>query len=461
VTQPYAFGLTLAGFVTLCLFIGATGKSAQLPLYVWLPDAMAGPTPVSALIHAATMVTAGVYMVVRSNVLFQLAPGTSWLVAGIGAATALMAATIGLAQNDIKKVLAYSTVSQLGFMFLAAGVGAYTAAIFHLATHAFFKALLFLGSGSVIHAMAGEQDMTKMGGLRRHLPITFATFLVGTLAIAGVPGLAGFFSKDAILAGAFGKSPLLWGVGLLTAALTACYMMRAVYLTFFGAFRGTHDQEHHLHESPPSMTVPLMVLALGAVLAGWFGAIPFTHVNWLGHFLEPVIARPVGFAAHVGHHGTGEELLLVGGSIAVALLGIFVAWRVWGRHGLAGEERVAARLGGLHRLFAAKYYVDELYDATAVRGTWASAHALSRFDATVIDGIVNGWRHLTVAVALLSGFFDKYFVDGLVNLTGALAQAGSRGFRRLQTGLVSQYALVFAVGIFVLACCYLFVLEGL
>jgi NADH-quinone oxidoreductase subunit L len=462
VTQPYAMGLTLAGFVTLCLFVGATGKSAQIPLFVWLPDAMAGPTPVSALIHAATMVTAGVYMVVRSNVLYQLAPEVSWVVAGIGAATALLAATIGIAQNDIKKVLAYSTVSQLGYMFLAAGVGAYTAAIFHLGTHAFFKALLFLGSGSVIHAMGGEQDRTRMGGLRRHLPQTYWTFLIGTLAIAGMPGLAGFFSKDAILAGAYGKSTVLWVVGLLTAMLTAAYMMRAVFLTFFGEFRGTHEQQHHLHESPPVMTIPLWVLAAGAVVAGWLGAIPFTHLDWFGHFLEPVIARPAGVAAHVAHHGTGEELLLVGASIAVAALGIFVAWRIWGRRGLAGEERFAARLGPAHRLLADKYRVDELYDATVVRGTWASARGLSRFDASVIDGfLVNGTRHFTVAVSLLSGFFDKYFVDGLVNLVGSVMEWSSRGFRRLQTGLVSQYALVFAAGVFALAVCYLLVLDRL
>ncbi|MBZ0089846.1 MAG: NADH-quinone oxidoreductase subunit L, partial [Thermoanaerobaculia bacterium] len=247
--QPYIFGLSIAGFITLCLFIGAMGKSAQIPLYVWLPDAMAGPTPVSALIHAATMVTAGVYMVVRTNVLYQLAPEISTFVAVIGGATAIFAATIGLAQNDIKKVLAYSTVSQLGYMFLAAGVGAYVAAIFHLATHAFFKACLFLGSGSVIHAMGGEQDMRKMGGLKKQLPVTYRTFWISTLAISGIPPLAGFFSKDEILAGTFARGEtlwyVLWGVGLITAGLTACYMFRAVYLTFAGSFRGTHEQEHH------------------------------------------------------------------------------------------------------------------------------------------------------------------------------------------------------------------------
>ncbi|MDP9120838.1 MAG: NADH-quinone oxidoreductase subunit L, partial [Acidobacteriota bacterium] len=299
VTGPYVhtLGLSFASFVALCLFIGAMGKSAQIPLYVWLPDAMAGPTPVSALIHAATMVTAGVYIVVRANVLYQLAPGVSMFVAVVGALTAIFAATIGLAQTDIKKVLAYSTVSQLGYMFLAAGLGAYSAAIFHLGTHAFFKALLFLGSGSVIHAMSGEQDMRQMGGLRKRLPVTFATFLIGALAIAGIPPLAGFFSKDEILAAAAGKNHwVLYATGLLTAGLTAFYMFRAVYLTFFGKFRGTHEQEHHLHESPPVMTVPLVILAVGAVVAGWVGIPRVLGFNLLptgafGRYLEPVVAR--------------------------------------------------------------------------------------------------------------------------------------------------------------------------
>ncbi|MFP5286772.1 MAG: NADH-quinone oxidoreductase subunit L [Thermoanaerobaculia bacterium] len=297
--EPYLLGLTLAGFVALCFFIGATGKSAQIPLYVWLPDAMAGPTPVSALIHAATMVTAGVYMVARSNLIYQHAPGISLLVAVIGALTAIFAATIGLAQTDIKKVLAYSTVSQLGYMFLAAGLMAYTAAIFHVMTHAFFKALLFLGSGSVIHAMGGEQDMRKMGGLGPHLPHTRRTFWIGTLAIAGIPPLAGFFSKDEILhAAASNGQWLLWLVGLITAGMTAFYMARAFYMTFHGSFRGTHEQEHHLHESPAVMTLPLWILAVGAVAAGWVGIPKLLSMgrdlNWFHHFLEPVIHVPQG-----------------------------------------------------------------------------------------------------------------------------------------------------------------------
>ena len=291
-TGPYALGLSLAGFVALCLFIGAMGKSAQIPLYVWLPDAMAGPTPVSALIHAATMVTAGVYMVARANVLYQLAGGVSLFVAVVGAVTAIFAATIGLAQNDIKKVLAYSTVSQLGYMFLAAGLGAYSAAIFHLFTHAFFKALLFLGSGSVIHAMGGEQDMTKMGGLKAKLPATYRTFLVGTVALAGIPPLAGFFSKDAILGAAAEHGQwVLWTIGWVTAGLTALYMFRAVFMTFYGTFRGTEEQAHHLHESPAVMTVPLWVLAFGAVFAGFLGVPALLGgADRFHHFLAPVLA---------------------------------------------------------------------------------------------------------------------------------------------------------------------------
>jgi NADH-quinone oxidoreductase subunit L len=453
---PFALGMSVAGFVTLCLFIGATGKSAQIPLYVWLPDAMAGPTPVSALIHAATMVTAGVYMVVRSNVLFQLAGSTSTLVAVIGCLTAIVAATIAITQTDIKKVLAYSTVSQLGYMFLACGVGAYTAAIFHVFTHAFFKALLFLGSGSVIHAMGGEQDMRRMGGLKAHLPTTYRTFLIGTIAIAGIPPLAGFFSKDEILAQTFGGGHyLLWTVALVTAGLTACYMFRAVYLTFHGTFRGTHEQEHHLHESPPIMTMPLVVLAIGAVVAGLVG-IPAgmtfhaVDLNVFHHFLEPVVAHVPGHEAH-GHLSLAVEWTLILVSVGVAVAGILLARRTWGgAAGLATGERWASRFPAVHRVLSNKYYVDELYDATVVRGAWGLARALSRFDAAVIDGLVNFARHFTVVTALLSGFFDRYVVDGLVNLVGYTLAQSSRVFRRMQTGLVSQYALVVAVGVLAL-----------
>jgi NADH-quinone oxidoreductase subunit L len=460
-TGSYVLGLTLASFVALCLFVGATGKSAQIPLYVWLPDAMAGPTPVSALIHAATMVTAGVYMVARSNAIYQLAPGISLVVATIGAATAIFAATIGIAQTDIKKVLAYSTVSQLGYMFLAAGVGAYTAAIFHVTTHAFFKALLFLGSGSVIHAMGGEQDMRKMGGLGKYLPQTSKTFWIGCLAIAGVPGFAGFFSKDEILhSAAAGGYWILWGVGLLTAGITAFYMFRAHYMTFSGHFRGTHEQEHHLHESPPVMTIPLWILAAGAVLSGLLGipkllTLGFLPENAFGRFLEPVVAE-VG--QHGEHHvSTALELGLMGIAVAVAAAGIFLARSLYsGDRGLAKGTVWAERFPAVHRVLGNKYYIDELYDATAIRGFWATARGLFRFDAKVIDGFfVNGARHATVAFSLLSGLFDKYVVDGLVNLTGSALDLGSRGFRRLQTGYVANYALVLAVGMFALICIYM------
>ncbi len=451
--SPYLLGLSFAAFVALCLFIGATGKSAQIPLFVWLPDAMAGPTPVSALIHAATMVTAGVYMVARSNALYQLAPGIGDLVAIVGAATALLAGTIGLAQTDLKKVLAYSTVSQLGYMFVAAGVGAYGAAIFHLMTHAFFKALLFLGSGSVIHAMGGEQDLRRMGGLKTHLPTTYWTFVVGAAAISGAPLLSGFFSKDQILAAAFERSALLWLVALVTAGLTACYMFRAVFLTFHGAFRGGPEREHHLHESPRLMTLPLVVLAIGAILVGWVG-IPFAQLNLFGRFLAPIVAHLGEPAEH--HARLPLELALMAASVAIAAAGFLLARRFFGgAQGLAGGEAWAARFPKLHRLLVNKYWVDEAYDATVVAGTWGSARGLFAFDSRFIDGIlVNGSRHLTVAISLLSGFFDKYFVDGAVNLVGTALRAGSRAFRSLQTGLVSQYGLVLASGLAVLLAYY-------
>jgi NADH-quinone oxidoreductase subunit L len=463
---PYVLGLSLASFVALCLFVGATGKSAQIPLFVWLPDAMAGPTPVSALIHAATMVTAGVYMVARSNAIYQLAPDVSLVVAGIGAATALFAATIGVAQTDIKKVLAYSTVSQLGYMFLAVGLGAYTAAIFHVMTHAFFKALLFLGSGSVIHAMGGVQDMRQMGGLGKRLPQTSRTFWIGCLAIAGIPPFAGFFSKDEILhAAAAGGYWILWIVGLATAGITSFYMFRAHYLTFSGPFRGTHEQEHHLHESPLSMVGPLWVLAVGAVLAGLAGiprvlTLGFLPENRFGRFLEPIIAK-VG--QETGHAVPAAlEWGLIGAAIAVAALGWLVARSTYaGERGLAPAEARAARFPAVHRVLANKYYVDELYDATVVRGFWATARGLFRFDTSFIDGLlVNGARHATVAFSLFSNLFDKYVVDGLVNLTGTTLGAGSRGLRRVQTGAVGSYALALAVGMFALVCLFMVLRLG-
>ena len=435
VTGEYALGLSLAGFVALCLFIGATGKSAQIPLHVWLPDAMAGPTPVSALIHAATMVTAGVYMVARTNILYQLAGEISLLVAAVGAVTAIFAATIGLAQNDIKKVLAYSTVSQLGYMFLAAGLGAYGAAIFHLMTHAFFKALLFLGSGSVIHAMGGEQDMRKMGGLARHLPITRWTFWIGCMAISGIPLFSGFFSKDEILAAAAGSDHwLLWGIGFLTAGLTACYMFRAYRLTFLGEFRGSEEQRHHLHESPTVMTVPLAILAVGAATAGLVG-IPAVlgekvfgrDVNWFHHLLEPVVAaHPAGFLAGAHHLAHGIEIGLMLLSIAIAAAGILLARSLFRTaEPLAGDARIAAALGGYYRLLADKYRIDELYDRVVVRPLAALARALWKaVDGFVIDGLLHTSAFLTALTGDLGRFtttgnarhYVLYFLVGLIVL---------------------------------------------
>ena len=427
-TEPYRMGLTFAGFVALCLFVGAMGKSAQIPLYVWLPDAMAGPTPVSALIHAATMVTAGVYMVARTNVIYQLAPDISLFVASIGAATAIFAASIGLAQNDIKKVLAYSTVSQLGYMFLAAGLGAYSVAIFHVGTHAFFKALLFLGSGSVIHAMSGEQDMRRMGGLRHKLPVTFWTFLIATLAIAGFPLVtAGFYSKDAILATAFQHQKVLWVIALITAGLTACYMFRAVFMTFFGKFRGTHEQEHHLHESPPVMTVPLIVLAVGSIAAGWVGMPPILWpVNHIERFLAPVTEAVHG-AAHEAHHlSHATEWLLTAAAVGIAALGIFLAWRIWGgTRGLAGEQGFASRFPTLHRLLENKWYVDEIYDRVIVRPlAWLSRMSFKVLDTLLIEGSLHVGAFLTELTGDLGRFtttgnvrnYALYFFLGLVAL---------------------------------------------
>jgi len=423
VTGPYVLGLTFASFVALCFFVGAMGKSAQIPLFVWLPDAMAGPTPVSALIHAATMVTAGVYMIVRTNAIYQAAPGVSMFVAVIGAATAIFAATIGLAQNDIKKVLAYSTVSQLGYMFLAAGLGAYSAAIFHLGTHAFFKALLFLGSGSVIHAMGGEQDMRQMGGLKKALPQTYWTYVIGALAIAGIFPFSGFFSKDEILHAAAGNGQwILYIVGLATAGLTAFYMFRSVFLTFHGKFRGTHEQEHHLHESPPVMTIPLWILAVGAAVAGLAG-LP-GEGNWLHHTFEKLTERPAGLPEAAEHHVSVLVLALV--ALAVAGTSIWLALRVYGRdRGLAGDQAFAGRWPTVHRLLENKYYVDEIYDRLIVR----PLAALSTFF----------WKGI-----------DATLIDGTVNTAGATAKVAGEVGRFSTTGNVRNYALYFFLGVIAL-----------
>ncbi|SIR36050.1 NADH-quinone oxidoreductase subunit L [Pontibacter lucknowensis] len=397
-------GLTDSGVmiaITMLLFVGAMGKSAQIPLFTWLPDAMAGPTPVSALIHAATMVTAGIYMVLRSNVLYVLAPTTMEFIAIIGLATALLAATIGLAQNDIKKVLAYSTVSQLGFMFLALGVMAFSSSIFHVLTHAFFKALLFLGAGSVIHAVSNEQDIRNMGGLRKWLPITFITFLIGTLAISGIPPFAGFFSKDELLAHVFEHNKLMWALGLLASFMTSFYMFRLLFLTFFGKFRGTEAQRSHLHESPSSMTIPLIVLAILSTVGGFIG-LPavFSDTHTLGNFLSPIynFARQAnGAALEAPHIDHATEYILMGVSVVVSLIAIIIAYFMYVK-----KETVPApegtRLSPIHNLIYNKYYIDEIYDTVFVRPVMAMSTAFHRFvDVIVVDGIVNGFGKLVMA----------------------------------------------------------------
>ncbi len=406
--------------ITLLLFVGATGKSAQIPLYTWLPDAMAGPTPVSALIHAATMVTAGIYMIARSNILYTLAPATQAVVAIIGLATAAFAATIALKQNDIKKVLAYSTVSQLGYMFLGLGVGAYTGAVFHVMTHAFFKALLFLGAGSVIHAMHHEQDIRKMGGLKKYLPITHITFLLGCIAIAGIPPFSGFFSKDEILAAAYESNKIYWVIGVMTAAMTAFYMFRLYATTFLGNFRGTNNQEQHLHESPAAMTIPLIVLAILAVVGGWIG-IPEVFVkesHWLERFLAPVFAESTKLvAAHTMDHNT--ELILMGVSVAVAAVSIIAALRMFSKKPELEEAT------GVGKLLYNKWYVDELYEKVIIQ----PLNAFAQFLDTAIE---------------------KSGIDWLVNAVGRGVQYGSRQLRLLQSGQVGSYVLLMIAGMILL-----------
>ena len=528
------FGVLSA--ICLLLFIGATGKSAQIPLYVWLPDAMEGPTPVSALIHAATMVTAGVYMVGRNAVLFSHAPMVLEIVAIVGVLTALMAASIGLVQYDIKRVLAYSTVSQLGYMFTAMGVGAYAAGAFHLMTHAFFKALLFLGSGSVIHAMGGEQDMRRMGGLKQYQPITFMTMMIGTLAIAGIFPLSGFFSKDEILFKAFLGNKVIWVLAVLTAFMTAFYMFRLMSMTFFGTYRGPawdahgahgagaahgahggghdahghanhdphgpqggghdddagghgHDAWHGPHESPRAMTFPLQALAVGAVLAGFVG-IPAAlgGGNAIEHFLEPSFTASTahgsgshgataqseaapgaaangahqdaahGAPAHDGaaaHPSAAVEIGLMVFSLFVAITGIFLAWRAYVVRPEISEN-LMVQFPVAHRTLSNKYYVDELYDSTFIAGTMSSGRGLWAVDRNVVDGAVNGTGWVTVISAWASGLTDRTVVDGAVNAVGWVTQELSYWSRRVQTGLVQNYALLMLAGIFVFVSAYLF-----
>jgi NADH-quinone oxidoreductase subunit L len=444
--------------------VGACGKSAQVPLHVWLPDAMAGPTPVSALIHAATMVTAGVYMVARCNVLFRLAPTALLVVAVVGAFTAILAATIGVVQNDIKKVLAYSTVSQLGYMFLACGVGAFGAGMFHVTTHAYFKACLFLGSGSVIHALAGEQDIRKMGGLATKIPKTYRTFLIATLAISGVPLLAGFFSKDAILAAVFhahlaGPSwlpKLLWALAIFTAGLTAFYMFRLLSRTFWGEYRGSKEQEAQIHESPSSMTTPLVILAALSIVGGYVG-IPLVHGgDRLMRLLSGVQPQIAGIPAAEPHHDVGLELMLMAVSVAAAGIGIFLAWRWYAKGGGAVPARIAASMPGVYKTVSSKYYFDEVYEAVIVNGlAKGGGRLLWETDATVVDLIPNGTSRVTYAFSWISSLFDQYVVDGLVNGVGDSLQAGWRLLRRAQTGRVQNYALVMGAGLFCLVAAYL------
>ncbi len=412
-SQVFAQASTFSTFdvtaITMLLFVGAMGKSAQIPLYTWLPDAMAGPTPVSALIHAATMVTAGIYMIVRSNILYTMAPATQTVVAVIGLATAFFAATIAIKQNDIKKVLAYSTVSQLGYMFLGLGVGAYTGAVFHVMTHAFFKALLFLGAGSVIHAMQNQQDIRYMGGLKKYMPITHITFLLACLAISGIPPFSGFFSKDEILAAAYEHNIILWVIGVLTAGLTAFYMFRLYVMTFLGSFRGTHEQEHHLHESPSAMTIPLIVLAILSVIGGFVGIpevfAPNAHA--LEHFLSPVIAKNP--ESHQLSHGT--EYMLMGVSVALALIAIVYAWSRFSKKPEIEEAE------GAGKLLANKWYVDELYDTVIAKPLLASGN-------------------------LLKNVVEKSGIDGIVNGVGRGIQYAGRQIRLMQSGQVGNYILL-------------------
>ena len=460
---------------TLLLFVGACGKSAQLPLYVWLPDAMEGPTPVSALIHAATMVTAGIYMVARSNALFVLAPKSMLVVAIVGAITAIFAASIGLVQNDIKRVLAYSTVSQLGYMFLALGVGAFSAAVFHVFTHAFFKALLFLGAGSVIHAMSGEQDMRNMGDLRTRIPTTYWTMFIATLAITGIPPFAGFFSKDEILWQTWtsegGAYRVLWFIGYATALMTAFYMFRLVYLTFGGRPRMSHDVEHHIHESPASMTMPLIVLAVMSLFAGFLG---WPHSlggsDRFARFLDPVFSRgeaqvlkaegksgQVAAGEKEEEHTSPTEYLLMFLSVAAAGAGYFMAGRAYKTADKNYAEPIASASAPVYNMLLHKYYVDEGYDYVFtgrrkvgdVRlGVMGAGEASSWFDSHVIDGTVNAAGSLTRGSATFSSWWDKWIIDGIgVNGPAILARMLSYPARLFEWGLVQWYALVMTAGL--------------
>ncbi len=402
----------LLAIAALCLFIGACGKSAQIPLYTWLPDAMAGPTPVSALIHAATMVTAGIFMVTRMNFIFDLTPYVQDIIAVIGAVTAIVAASIGLVQNDIKKVLAYSTVSQLGLMFLALGLGAYEVAVFHVITHAFFKACLFLGSGSVIHALHGEQDMRKMGGLRKAMPITFWTMMISTLAIAGIFPFAGFWSKDEILMTAFHGDKVLWIVGSIASIMTAFYMFRLMYLTFFKDFRGTEEQKHHLHESPALITAPLVILA---ILAAFGGLISLPGNSWLNHYLAPLFTK----VSHEAHHLGSTEYMLMAIATVGALIGIGIAYAKYIKQSQVPEED--SEIKGVAKVLYNKYYVDEAYETIFVN----PLYKLSHFFREYVERAVSG------------------FVFGLGKVTNGIGNQG----KLIQNGNIGLYLFAFVLGV--------------
>ncbi len=435
--EVFAVGGGLITAATLLLFLGATGKSAQIPLYVWLPDAMEGPTPVSALIHAATMVTAGVYMIARSNVLYMMAPTSLLVVAIIGVATAFFAGTIALAQNDIKRVLAYSTVSQLGYMFVACGVAAFSAGIFHLMTHAFFKALLFLGSGSVIHAMAGQQDMRYMGGLRKQMPWTFRTFIVATAAIAGIPMFSGFFSKDEILWQSFSSqygSIWIWLIGVATALLTAFYMTRLVVMTFFGEGRMDHHTKEHLHESPKVMTIPLMVLAVLSLIGGYVG-IPAVlgGGNHFAKFLEPVMQGLGHEEAHhallSGGHDSSLEMILMGSTIVLIIISIWLGVYLYNKN-TAAAGKLRKSLAPIHTLLHGKYFVDELYGKIIVQ--------------PLIAGSLFLWK-----------IFDVFIIDGLINGLATVMGDISTVIRPIQSGKIRSYATIFLLGVVILVGIYI------
>ncbi len=409
-------------WITVLLFIGAMGKSAQIPLYTWLPDAMAGPTPVSALIHAATMVTAGVYMVARNNILYSLSPLALQIILVVGLCTALFAATIALVQNDIKKVLAYSTVSQLGLMFVALGLEAYSTGIFHMATHAFFKALLFLGAGSVIHALQGEQDIRRMGGLKKYLPITYFTFFIGVLAISGIPPFAGFFSKDEILANAYAQNPVIWGFALLTSLLTVFYMFRLFYLTFWGSTRATGEAMHHAHESPQSMATPLVILAILSFTGGFMNLPKSLYGSaWLHEFLSPVFTSSKFIAEHHLDHAT--EYRLMATIVVLTLIVIAIAYFLYvKRQRIPVEE---GNLSAIHRIVYHKYYVDEIYNGLIVKPLY--------WFSEICDTLI-----------------EKLAIDRVVNSLGYVVVRSSKVFRLLQTGSIGFYIFIMVISIIVI-----------